>query len=246
MRQVWLLRPGATTTELTPIEFAEPIYDVCMGPNRNFDATELRLHYHSMTTPRTVVDIQTETPTLERTVRRFRVYVFLRRAPTCDHVHCLLADGPPPPTARPCTNRRIWLSDLLGCARRVRRCALAQKQIKHVKEVPKYTATDYESVQLYAAARDGKTRVPMCAVFNKKLRGTPDGAAELPFTKGPVLLYGCVPRTYHLLPSACFFFPSAASSVCVCALLLFTCELYRSTVRSRGGCVRCSADVDHF
>ncbi len=64
-----------------------------------------------------------------------------------------------------------------------------ERVVKHVKVVPNYDATGYESVQLYATASDG-TKVPMCAVFNKKLRG--DASAEVPFTKGPVLLYGCV------------------------------------------------------
>jgi len=126
--KAWLLKIGES--ELTPIEFDEPVYDVCDGPNCNFRATKLRLHFNSMTTPRTVLDV--DTVTLER-------------------------------------------------------------EVKHVKDVPNYDAQQYESVQLYATAKDGKTRVPMCAVFNKKLRGA--SSADQPFTKGPVMLYGFVSLT---------------------------------------------------
>ncbi len=56
---MWILRAG--TEALTSIEFDEPIYDVSEGPNRNFASPLLRLHYSSMTTPTTVIDVDTRT-----------------------------------------------------------------------------------------------------------------------------------------------------------------------------------------
>ena len=66
---MWILRRGESA--LTAIEFDEPIYDVCEGPNCNFDSSVLRLHYNSMTTPRTVIDVDTQTLEVNRTFLMF-------------------------------------------------------------------------------------------------------------------------------------------------------------------------------
>ena len=66
--QCRILRRG--TTVLEPIEFNEPIYDVYSGPNCNFRTTTLRLHYVSLTTPRTVLDV--DTVTLAREVKHVK------------------------------------------------------------------------------------------------------------------------------------------------------------------------------